>query len=220
MSESVDRGAQAGRQFETDEGRRPRILVAKIGRTATIAARKVIARLRDLGFDVDIGPLFAPPAKAARQAIENDVTSSASPRRRRPSDAGAELKAPSRAKAATTSYPWSAGVVPPQDYEALKVAGAEAIFSARHRDRRAAEELVRKLQPRLGHDAPRPSRHWMSVLRPDQDPRCHRPADRGIRSARIAARRSLPNLKARSSGSALRRLLHPVVDLAFGPVLP
>src|SRR6202043_2815217 len=56
------------------EGRRPRILVAKIGQDGHDRGQKVIASaFADLGFDVDIGPLFATPAEAARQAVENDV---------------------------------------------------------------------------------------------------------------------------------------------------
>src|SRR5207253_2116552 len=59
---------------EADEGRRPRILVAKIGQDGHDRGQKVIASaFADLGFDVDIGPLFATPAEAARQALENDV---------------------------------------------------------------------------------------------------------------------------------------------------
>ena len=61
-------------EFEENEGRRPRILVAKIGQDGHDRGQKVIASaFADLGFDVDIGPLFATPAEAARQAVENDV---------------------------------------------------------------------------------------------------------------------------------------------------
>jgi len=60
--------------FEEAEGRRPRILVAKIARTATTAGQKVIASaFADIGFDVDIGRYLRPPTMAARQAVENDV---------------------------------------------------------------------------------------------------------------------------------------------------
>ena len=60
--------------FERDDGRRPRILVAKMGQDGHDRGQKVIASaFADLGFDVDIGPLFATPGEAARQAIENDV---------------------------------------------------------------------------------------------------------------------------------------------------
>ena len=74
MSEAVDRVLKHVAAFETDEGRRPRILVAKIGQDGHDRGQKVIASaFADLGFDVDIGPLFATPAEAARQAVENDV---------------------------------------------------------------------------------------------------------------------------------------------------
>src|SRR3979409_1380457 len=152
MSESVDRVLKQVAQFETDEGRRPRILVAKIGQDGHDRGQKVIASaFADLGFDVDIGPLFATPGEAARQAIENDVhivgVSSL---------AAGHLTLVPELKAALTREGRDdimivvGGVVPPQDYEALKVAGAEAIFPPGTVIADAAEELVRKLNQRLG----------------------------------------------------------------------
>src|SRR6476619_208945 len=74
MTEGVARVQKLVAAFDADEGRRPRILVAKIGQDGHDRGQKVIASaFADLGFDVDIGPLFATPAEAARQAIENDV---------------------------------------------------------------------------------------------------------------------------------------------------
>src|SRR5215472_15935408 len=74
MSDAVARVQKLVAAFEADEGRRPRILVAKIGQDGHDRGQKVIASaFADLGFDVDIGPLFATPAEAARQAVENDV---------------------------------------------------------------------------------------------------------------------------------------------------
>ena len=74
MADAVERVQRLTQQFEADEGRRPRILVAKVGQDGHDRGQKVIASaFADLGFDVDIGPLFATPAEAARQAIENDV---------------------------------------------------------------------------------------------------------------------------------------------------
>ena len=74
MTDAVARVQKLVAAFEADEGRRPRILVAKIGQDGHDRGQKVIASaFADLGFDVDIGPLFATPAEAARQAIENDV---------------------------------------------------------------------------------------------------------------------------------------------------
>jgi methylmalonyl-CoA mutase len=153
MSESVDRVLKQVAQFETDEGRRPRILVAKIGQDGHDRGQKVIASaFADLGFDVDIGPLFATPGEAARQAIENDVhivgVSSL---------AAGHLTLVPELKAALTREGRGdimivvGGVVPPQDYEALKAAGAEAIFPPGTVIAEAAEELVRKLNHRLGH---------------------------------------------------------------------
>src|SRR6202035_4246997 len=74
MSDAVLRIQKLVEAFERDEGRRPRILVAKIGQDGHDRGQKVIASaFADLGFDVDIGPLFATPEEAARQAVENDV---------------------------------------------------------------------------------------------------------------------------------------------------
>ena len=61
-------------KFEENDGRRPRILIAKMGQDGHDRGQKVIATaFADLGFDVDIGPLFQTPDEAARQAVENDV---------------------------------------------------------------------------------------------------------------------------------------------------
>src|SRR6201999_454651 len=74
MSDRVGRVQALVDAFEDSEGRRPRILVAKIGQDGHDRGQKVIASaFADLGFDVDIGPLFATPGEAARQAVENDV---------------------------------------------------------------------------------------------------------------------------------------------------
>jgi methylmalonyl-CoA mutase len=152
-SDAVERVLRQVARFETDEGRRPRILVAKVGQDGHDRGQKVIASaFADLGFDVDIGPLFATPAEAARQAIENDVhivgVSSLA--------AGhltlvPELKAALDAQGRDDIMIVVGGVVPPQDYEALKSAGAEAIFPPGTVIATAAEELLRKLNARLGH---------------------------------------------------------------------
>ena len=74
MSDAVEQVLKLVTKFEENEGRRPRILVAKIGQDGHDRGQKVIASaFADLGFDVDIGPLFATPDEAARQAVENDV---------------------------------------------------------------------------------------------------------------------------------------------------
>src|SRR6266478_2719347 len=153
MSEAVARVQKLVTEFETNEGRRPRILVAKIGQDGHDRGQKVIATaFADLGFDVDIGPLFATPAEAARQAVENDVhvlgVSSL---------AAAHLTLVPQLKAALVKEGRDdimivvGGVVPPQDYDELKRAGAEAIFPPGTVIAEAAEALLHKLNQRLGH---------------------------------------------------------------------
>ncbi len=117
-------------EFEAHEGRRPRILIAKLGQDGHDRGAKVVASaLADLGFDVDIGPLFQTPEEAARQAVENDVH---------------VLAMSSLAGGHKTLLPqlrealWEAGredilivcggVIPAQDYDFLLANGASAIF--------------------------------------------------------------------------------------------
>jgi methylmalonyl-CoA mutase len=153
MTEAVARVQKLVTAFETDEGRRPRILVAKIGQDGHDRGQKVIASaFADLGFDVDIGPLFATPAEAARQAVENDVhvvgvSSLAAGHLTLVPEVKAELEKQGRDDIMIVV----GGVVPPQDYEALKKAGAEAIFPPGTVIAEAAEELVKSLNRRLGH---------------------------------------------------------------------
>ena len=74
MNKDVAKVLQLVEAFDKNEGRRPRILIAKMGQDGHDRGQKVIASaFADLGFDVDIGPLFATPDEAARQAVENDV---------------------------------------------------------------------------------------------------------------------------------------------------
>jgi methylmalonyl-CoA mutase len=153
MDEAVARVQKLIGEFEANEGRRPRILVAKIGQDGHDRGQKVIATaFADLGFDVDIGPLFATPSEAARQAVENDVhvlgVSSL---------AAAHLTLVPELKAALVREGRDdimivvGGVVPPQDYEALELAGAEAIFPPGTVIAEAAATLIEKLNRRLGH---------------------------------------------------------------------
>ena len=153
MADAVERVQKRVAEFEDNEGRRPRILVAKIGQDGHDRGQKVIASaFADLGFDVDIGPLFATPAEAARQAVENDVhivgvSSLAAGHLTLVPELKAELDRQGRADIMIVV----GGVVPPQDYEAVRKAGAEAIFPPGTVIAEAAEELVRKLNRRLGH---------------------------------------------------------------------
>jgi methylmalonyl-CoA mutase len=152
----VQRVIAAADEFEENEGRRPRILVAKMGQDGHDRGQKVIASaFADLGFDVDIGPLFATPEECARQAVENDVhivgVSSLA--------AGHLTLVPGLREAlAAAGRPdiliVVGGVVPPEDYPALKDAGAAAIFPPGTVIATAAAELIETLNGKLGY-APR-----------------------------------------------------------------
>jgi methylmalonyl-CoA mutase len=139
--------------FEEAEGRRPRILVAKIGQDGHDRGQKVIASaFADVGFDVDIGPLFATADEAARQAVENDVhILGVSSLAAAHLTAVPELKAALKKQGREDIMIIVGGVVPPQDYDALYKAGAEAIFPPGTVISDAAEELIHKLNARLGH---------------------------------------------------------------------
>ena len=146
-TESVIATRQLVDTFAEREGRRPRILIAKMGQDGHDRGQKVIATaFADLGFDVDIGPLFSTPAEAARQAVENDVhivgASSLA--------AGHLTLIPELREALATEGRDDimivvGGVVPPQDFEALKQAGAAAIFPPGTVIAEAAQELLEKL---------------------------------------------------------------------------
>jgi len=133
--------------FETEHGRRPRILVAKMGQDGHDRGQKVIASaFADLGFDVDIGPLFQTPEEAARQAIENDVhivgVSSLA--------AGHLTLVPALREALEDQGRGDimivvGGVIPPQDYPALTEAGAKAIFGPGTPISEAAIDVLKKL---------------------------------------------------------------------------
>jgi methylmalonyl-CoA mutase len=139
-------GGVYGRYFEDDEewsglasavqafgeahGRRPRILVAKLGQDGHDRGQKVIASaLADLGFDVDLGPLFSTPEEVARQAVENDVhlvgisTQAGGHRVLLP-----ELVQALEAAGAGEVKVVCGGIVPPEDHEELARAGVSAVF--------------------------------------------------------------------------------------------
>jgi methylmalonyl-CoA mutase len=134
-------------EFLEREGRRPRMLVAKVGQDGHDRGQKVIATaLSDMGFDIDIGSLFATPEETARQAVENDVhvvgVSSLA--------AGHLTLVPAlKSELARLGRPdilvVVGGVVPPRDYEALKAAGAAAIFGPGTVIADAAAELLDRL---------------------------------------------------------------------------
>ena len=154
MTDKVGKVQKLVEAFETAEGRRPRILVAKVGQDGHDRGQKVIASaFADLGFDVDIGPLFGTPEEAARQAVENDVhvvgiSSLAAGHLTLVPALKAALEAEGRGDIMVVV----GGVVPPQDYEALKAFGAEAIFPPGTVIADAAKELLHTLSHRLGHN--------------------------------------------------------------------
>ena len=139
--------------FENSEGRRPRILIAKMGQDGHDRGQKVIASaFADLGFDVDIGPLFQTPEEVAKQAIENDVhiigASSLA--------AGHLVLVPELKKSLISLGRGDimivvGGVIPEQDFAELYDAGATAIFPPGTVIAEAAADLVKKLSTSLGH---------------------------------------------------------------------
>jgi methylmalonyl-CoA mutase len=125
-----DKAKEAVRRFAETHGRRPRILVVKLGQDGHDRGSKVIATgLADVGFDVDIGPLFQTPEEAAKQAVENDVHVIGVS-----SQAAAHMTlVPSLVRAladegAEDVLVVVGGIIPQKDYDALKKAGAAAIF--------------------------------------------------------------------------------------------
>jgi methylmalonyl-CoA mutase len=138
--------------FATEEGRRPRILVAKLGQDGHDRGAKVIATaFADLGFDVDIGPLFQTPEEAAREAIENDVhvvgiSSQA---------AGHKTLVPQlvealRAQGADEIVVVVGGVIPASDYAFLHDAGVAAVFGPGSNIPHAASEILALIRRNSG----------------------------------------------------------------------
>jgi methylmalonyl-CoA mutase len=153
MSGTMEKVQKLVEAFEENDGRRPRILVAKMGQDGHDRGQKVIASaFADLGFDVDIGPLFQTPEEAARQAIENDVhvvgVSSLA--------AGHLTLVPALRSALADEGREDimivvGGVVPPQDYDELYQSGAAAIFPPGTVIAEAAVGLIGKLNEQLGY---------------------------------------------------------------------
>ena len=139
--------------FAQADGRRPRILVAKMGQDGHDRGQKVIATaFADLGFDVDIGPLFQTPAEAARQAVENDVhIVGASSLAAGHLTLAPELKAELGKQGRADIMMVVGGVIPPQDFQALRDAGAAAIFPPGTVIAEAVIELLEKLNKQLGY---------------------------------------------------------------------
>ena len=134
--------------FEKNEGRRPRILVAKLGQDGHDRGAKIIATaFADIGFDVDIGPLFQTPAEAARQAVENDVhiigiSSLAAGHKTLIPDLVSELKKYNRQDIMVIA----GGVIPQQDYDFLYKNGVSFVFGPGTVIAKAAIEILGKLR--------------------------------------------------------------------------
>ncbi len=134
--------------FIAEEGRRPRIMIAKLGQDGHDRGAKVVASaFADLGFDIDIGPLFQTPEEAARHAVENDVhavgCSSLA--------AGHKTLVPAVIKAlkdqgADDIITFVGGVIPAQDYDALYQAGAAGIFGPGTPIPSAAREVLKQIR--------------------------------------------------------------------------
>jgi methylmalonyl-CoA mutase len=130
--------------FAENEGRRPRILVVKLGQDGHDRGAKVIATaFADIGFDVDVGPLFQTPEEAARQAIENDVhvvgvsTQAAGHKTLVPA-----LIQALKDQGANDILVVTGGVIPPKDYPMLKAAGVAGIYGPGTNIPRAAAEII------------------------------------------------------------------------------
>ena len=143
-NEDFEKARRMANEFAELEGRRPRIMVAKLGQDGHDRGAKIIATaFADLGFDVDIGPLFQTPAEAARQAAENDVhilgiSSLAAGHKTLVPQTVAELDKLGRGDILVVV----GGVIPQQDYDFLKNAGAAAIFGPGTVVAKAAQELL------------------------------------------------------------------------------
>ncbi|MEH0548888.1 methylmalonyl-CoA mutase [Streptomyces sp. B21-105] len=153
-SPSVDRTRGLVSAFEESEGRRPRILVAKMGQDGHDRGQKVIATaFADLGFDVDVGPLFQTPGEVARQAVEADVhivgvSSLAAGHLTLVPALREQLAEEGREDIMIVV----GGVIPPQDVPTLLEMGAAAVFPPGTVIPDAAYDLVKRLSDDLGHD--------------------------------------------------------------------
>ena len=139
-------------KFAEEEGRRPRIMIAKLGQDGHDRGAKVVATaFADLGFDIDMGPLFQTPEEAARQAVENDVhaigVSSLA--------AGHKTLLPTLVNAlkeqgANDIIVFAGGVIPAQDYDYLYAAGAKAIFGPGTRIEDSARKVMEEIRKARG----------------------------------------------------------------------
>ncbi|MEN2486839.1 methylmalonyl-CoA mutase [Flavobacterium sp. B11] len=145
--ENFERAKQLADVFAKQEGRRPRIMIAKMGQDGHDRGAKVVATgYADVGFDVDIGPLFQTPAEAAKQAVENDVhilgvSSLAAGHKTLVPQVIEELKKHGREDIMVIV----GGVIPSQDYQFLFDAGASAVFGPGTKISEAAIKILEAL---------------------------------------------------------------------------
>src|SRR5512145_3149079 len=143
-SESFKKARELADHFARLEGRRPRIMIAKMGQDGHDRGAKVVATgYADIGFDVDMGPLFQTPAEAAKQAVENDVhvvgvSSLAAGHKTLVPQIIAELKKLGREDIMVIA----GGVIPAQDYQYLYDAGVVAIFGPGTSVAKAAKQIL------------------------------------------------------------------------------
>jgi methylmalonyl-CoA mutase len=145
-----DRIKQEIETFAAEEGRRPRMLVAKLGQDGHDRGAKVIATaFADIGFDVDIGPLFQTPEEAAKDAADNDVhVVGASTQAGGHKTLVPALVEALRQRGAEDVLVVCGGVIPPQDYDFLRAAGVAAIFGPGTNIPAAASEILRLIRQR------------------------------------------------------------------------
>lgn len=142
--ETFEKARVLANRFAELEGRRPRIMIAKMGQDGHDRGAKVVATgYADVGFDVDIGPLFQTPAEAAKQAVENDVhilgvSSLAAGHKTLVPEVISELKKHGREDIMVIV----GGVIPQQDYQFLFDAGAVAVFGPGTKISEAAISLL------------------------------------------------------------------------------
>ena len=152
--EEIDEVNEMTEEFLENEGRRPRIMVAKMGQDGHDRGAKVVASsYADLGFDVDIGPLFQTPKETAAQAVENDVhvigvSSLAAGHKTLVPQLKAELEALGRGDILIIV----GGVIPAQDYEELLNNGAVAIFGPGTVIPVAAQKIIEEIYRNLGYE--------------------------------------------------------------------
>lgn len=153
-AEEIEAVKQMAEDFRENEGRRPRILIAKMGQDGHDRGAKVIATaFADLGFDVDISPLFQTPAETAQQAVENDVhvvgvSSLAAGHMTLVPALKEELAKLGREDILIVV----GGVIPAQDYAFLRENGASAIFGPGTVIPVAAQKVIEEIYKRLGYE--------------------------------------------------------------------